>query len=584
MTPRSARWLTSELAVSFLLGTAAFATVHCASPKPAAEEGQAGNFAAEFANPTGTARPMFRWWWPGGLVDPAEIVREVHQIADAGFGGVEIADVWDSAVTVDPVEYGFGTEAWNTAVEAALRTAKERGLRVDLTIGPHWPSVVPSQNPDGPELAKEIVHGQVVVEAGSTYSGAVPEPVLAPKPYITEKTLLAVQAFRCPDGCGAKPAVLDETTLIDLTGSVGDGALDWTAPDAGEWALIAFWMRGNGQRSAMYGPNPDNSAFTDPDAYVVDHYGKAGTDAVIAYWENTLLAPSIRALLAEVGGAIFEDSLELQSNGRWTPGLLEEFENRRGYSLKPYLALTVGTVAAGFPPLREDAFAFGGGLAERVRHDHEQTLSDLWLERRIAPFTEWARSLGMEYRNQGYGEPVDSILSAATTDIPEGESLGFGDNAMDAFRALAAGRDLGGGRLLSDEVGAYFGGAYATTWHQMLSTMGANYAAGVNQMVLHGFAYADAPDASRVSSRSRRSAGCGASPPVRGSQRVGVPGSPPGSTSGTSPGSWPGPSAHCRRAGPWWTSRSTARSSTWAAAVPTSPTRGWRGRATPTAS
>ncbi|MGW0581225.1 hypothetical protein ACWD25_35975, partial [Streptomyces sp. NPDC002920] len=44
-----------------------------------------------FAAPAADRRPRFRWWWPDGLVDPDEIAREVDQIADAGFGGAEIA-------------------------------------------------------------------------------------------------------------------------------------------------------------------------------------------------------------------------------------------------------------------------------------------------------------------------------------------------------------------------------------------------------------------------------------------------------------------------------------------------------------
>ena len=93
-----------------------------------------------------------------------------------------------------------------------------------------------------------------------------------------------------------------------------------------------------------------------------------------------------------------------------------------------------------------------------------------------------------------YGAPIDSALGAATLDIPEGESLGFPVSG-DSFRLLASGRDMGARRILSDEAGAILNGAFRTTWRQMLSTINGNYVAGVNQMVLHGFAYATAPGA-----------------------------------------------------------------------------------------
>jgi len=67
--------------------------------------------------PPASVRPQVRWWWPGGTIDPAEIRREVAVIADAGFGGFEIADVRDSIVSkIDPATQGWeaqpGTRAW----------------------------------------------------------------------------------------------------------------------------------------------------------------------------------------------------------------------------------------------------------------------------------------------------------------------------------------------------------------------------------------------------------------------------------------------------------------------------------------
>jgi hypothetical protein len=60
---------------------------------------------------------------------------------------------------------------------------------------------------------------------------------------------------------------------------------------------------------------------------------------------------------------------------------------------------------------------------------------------------------------------------------------------------LASARDLAGAELLSCEAAAYANGAYSTTWNKVLQTMGSVFAGGVNQAVLHGFAYRDAPGA-----------------------------------------------------------------------------------------
>jgi hypothetical protein len=110
------------------------------------------------------------------------------------------------------------------------------------------------------------------------------------------------------------------------------------------------------------------------------------------------------------------------------------------------------------------------------------------------PLKRWAHSLGLKFRNQPYGAPVDGPEAAARTDVAEGESLGFAAGP-DGFRALAAGRDVAGHTTLSNEAGAFAGSAYEAAWKQMLAMLHHSYTAGANQAVLHGFPYADAPGA-----------------------------------------------------------------------------------------
>jgi hypothetical protein len=123
-------------------------------------------------------------------------------------------------------------------------------------------------------------------------------------------------------------------------------------------------------------------------------------------------------------------------------------------------------------------------------HDFEQTLSELYIEKRVVPLKAWANRHGLKFRNQGYGAPVDSAAASAATDIPEGESLGFG-NRTDSFRLIAAGRDMAGLTLLTDECCADIDAGYAMTWQKMLATIHDNFSGGVNRVVVHGLSYAD---------------------------------------------------------------------------------------------
>ncbi len=464
------------------------------------------NFTQTFQAATQRSmQPRFRWWWPGADVTETELRREVNEIADAGFGGVEIADVYDSVSTyIDPKRYGWGTQQWNKSIAIVMDEAEKRGMTVDLTVGPHWPSALPTITPQSDAAAKEMVHGKTIVTAGTTYSGALPDPVADPSgvtdgnPDPDVKTeLLAVLAVECESSCSADDdddsIALIKSTTVDLTSQATDGQITWTAPSSGNWVLLAFYGRTTGQIVNMYDSNTDNAPVTDPQSYVVDHFSSDGSQAVIDYWNKALLTPAVLSGLRKTGGSIFEDSLELKALQYWTKGALDEFEDNRGYSVVKYLPVLMYQSTSHTTPV----FTYvNEDFAERVRHDWSKTMGEMWQENHQDALYKWAKNKGFSLRNQPYGGPLDTALGAATTGQPEGESLGFGDEPG-GFQTIRAGRDMGNGGIVSDEMGAFMSGGYATQWTtDMLPTMNRNYAFGVNQLYIHGYAYDTAPGVS----------------------------------------------------------------------------------------
>lgn len=417
-----------------------------------AAERSAGFLASEVSDGA-----KFRWWWPHGLVDPVEIAREIDQIADAGFAGVEIQDVHHSVkADLDPAGHGWGTGPWRDAVESALRQAERRGLTVDLAVGPSWPAAVPDITPDDPAAAKELVH------TVTPFTGTAPVP--------TE--IFAVQIARL-----VSTGVLDPASVQTLTPV--DGQVTATVPD-GNWLLFTYVVRGSGQQ-------PEGGPHTDPPSYVVDHFSPAGTKAILRSWNDHVLTSPIRRLLRDAGGDLFEDSLELETDWTlWTTNISAEFARRTGMELLPVLPVLLA-------PKGKYLYAFGSDATNHLRDAFNQVLSDLYHEHHLIPLRDFAHSLGLKLRAQPYGLSTDAIRSATLLDVPEGESLGFKN--LDDFRVLAAARDMAGRKILSCEAAAYANGAYSTTWNKVLQTMGSVFAGGVNQAVLHGFAYQDAPGA-----------------------------------------------------------------------------------------
>lgn len=96
----------------------------------------------------------------------------------------------------------------------------------------------------------------------------------------------------------------------------------------------------------------------------------------------------------------FSDSLELSQTQYWTPALLQDFKQRRGYDLTPYLPLILDApkhhpFAPPFKTFKLLSSLEDGKrtLQDRVRYDSALTVSDLYLEKRLDPLKKWSNSV-----------------------------------------------------------------------------------------------------------------------------------------------------------------------------------------------
>jgi len=513
-----------------------------------------------YAIPSPAGRPRVRWWWPGGYITPEQVEIEVNALADAGFGGFEIADVRDGfTVPMDPKIYGWGTDRWVAGVERALEVADRRGLKADITLGPHWPTGIPGVTPDHPAAAKELVHAEVALRGGQSFSGPLPrntsQPTGAsqhPTPPEVTPMLVSLQAWRVTGEEGTT-AILDPESRIDLTSQVRDGAIEWTAPADGNWRLLVFWMRGTAQIQNMFrGARTQTSMLADPIPYAVDVYGKDGTTACIDFWESHLMPPRTRELMKRIGGNFFEDSLELNAVKEWSPNLPQEFRDSRGYDLLPYLPLMAtaprgqggfggppgggagapagggeaqggppgaaapGTPAEGGPPgaapdaggapaapaggaeMGPDGFMGGpggGGSGPYRIAGVETERFEADLRATLTEMYALNRIKALGDWASKYGMGLRAQCSGLAASYCTVPEGDNGDN-IESFSAKAAARDIGGHKILSDEAATFVGGQSGVAdWRLLIFMLQRDYAGGVNQAVLHGMSYADSPDA-----------------------------------------------------------------------------------------
>ena len=495
-----------------LIATAAVAVSALAvvpSPAPAAiapaiaadgadrSAGRAGPVArmlADFQDPPAAFRPVYRYWHPGGRMDPGTLRTEFRAIRAGGGGGVELSNFVRNNSVAPIADYdadteGFGTPAWRDRFTDAVRIGREEGLQVDSAYTSKYSANLATVSPDGPGSEKELSLTSVRLAPGEAYAAALPRPNL-PTPDVTRADLVAVRAYPCLSGCDAGTPVIDPARSVALTKAVHDGRLSWQAPagDSG-WAVVASWMHGTGQQ--VEGEETPGSS------YLVDHFSRAGIDAVEDFWKDRVLDPELRRQLRADGGSLFFDSLELNRNGEqlrhWTPDFLREFRKRRGYDVEPYLpALALATSEYDLP----------GSLGARVREDYRQTLNDLFRDEHVLPLKRFAHHLGLTLRGQPYSSwgPsfVDPIEIWSLLDVPEGEDRSFGGGAQqsfidtrgaDAWRSLATAAHLSGAGEVSSECCASFGRAHRITRQYLLSHVNQNFSVGVNHVVWHGWSH-----------------------------------------------------------------------------------------------
>jgi hypothetical protein len=473
----------------------------------------------DFGNPPKVARPMVRWWWPGGDVTSDELRREIRVLDQAGFASAEIQPFLIGlksdmpAATLARVN-DYPTPSFFGKVRAALEEARDRGLFLDLTLGSGWPFGGGGETT--PELAAlELRFTQKVV----TGPARIRERIELPEPHPTAGMALARMvgtSLNLPSGwrerlrtrtrvvavlaskAGTEPVTetvpggifgqrtfvkvsgkLDPQSVTIITSLVGpDGTLEWDAPP-GAWRLFVFFQQPVESRViGGVGAGPQ---------LVLDHMNKAALEAHLAKIAQAA-GPEIASFYGKTLRAGFCDSLEVEGDTFWSDQFLNEFRQRRGYDLTawlPFISTPGRSNPYGAPP-SEPWFDAPG--VQQAREDYWKTVSDLWIDNFFTPLVEWTHAKGMLARVQAHGAPVDLLRAYALADIPETEQL-YAGGRMDFLKMASSAAHVYGRRSVSAESFVHAGQAYQSTPQSLQRDANRAIAAGVSQIVYHGFPY-----------------------------------------------------------------------------------------------
>lgn len=324
-------------------------------------------------NTNNEAKPWTRWWWMGSAVDKHNIKNHLVQFQKAGLGGVEITPIYG----VKGEEANF-LEFWSPeyleVLSYTIKTADSLGLGVDMVLGTGWPYGGKQVNLE--DAASKLVYKKIDIKKGEKFEGSIlPEKA-------KHLTLQAVMAFSSNKAENITAKVTAENTI------------KWKAKK-GDYTIYALFLGKTGQQVKRAAPGGKG--------YTLDHFSHKALQNYVSFYHSAF------ANMEERPTTIFNDSYEVYGT-TFTPDFLAQFEKRRGYSLLPHLNQLL---------LEEP-----DDIANRIKSDFRETISDILLEEFDRPWTKWANGYGMKTRLQAHGSPGNLIDLYASADIPECETFG----------------------------------------------------------------------------------------------------------------------------------------------------------------
>ncbi len=369
--------------------------------------GQNSDPAELFAHPPETAKPGVLWMWMGSNITKEGITRDLEALKETGFNRTTMFHLSDLTMSLSVEianrpgpEIISWTEPWWDMVRFAALESKRLGMEFGIhncpgyeTSGGPWIT---------PELSmQDLVWSQQQATGGSELRLLLQRPDVDPTstnwiPFVDRVTGVR-ETPRIPErktyyrdvAVVAVPAIPDpkREDVIDLTGQMrADGSLVWHAPQ-GEWTIFRFGHTTTG--SQIFPAQWQATGF---------ECDKMSAEAVTFHIDHVI--DGIRKHVGDLIGTgltyVHFDSYEA-GMPTWTPRMPQEFRQRRGYDITPYLPVIAGRKI--------------GTTADtlRFRKDLDQTIRDLYRDNYFAILSRKLAAAGLTYLAEPYGGPWDPV-------------------------------------------------------------------------------------------------------------------------------------------------------------------------------
>jgi len=269
--------------------------------------------------------------------------------------------------------------------------------------------------------------------------------------------------------------VVPQSDVVDLTGKMdSDGSLHWTPP-AGTWMVLRMGSSLTGHEN---GPAPAEATGLEVDKLNRDDV-KNYVDGYLKMYADTVGPESLGA-----NGIswMLTDSIEVGPQN-WTDGMLEEFQQRRGYDARPWLPALTGII------IKSTADT------DRFLWDFRRTIGQLLAENHYGEIADDLHAHGMKYYGEAleYHRPSlgDDMEMRSKTDVPMGAmwtwagQLGPDIDYISDLRGAASVAHIYGQNIVGAESMTSRGPAWSFSPNSLKKVADLEFALGVNRFEIH---------------------------------------------------------------------------------------------------
>ena len=438
--------------------------------------------------------PIIRWWWPGNAVNKDQLEKELRIFKMAGFSGVEIQTLTIGLSNAHLKKneqniFKVGDASFFNNLKYVFSRAEELELDVDLTLGSGWSSGGPFiKNFPAQQLVKSEIElrGPLKIEVAEP---SIEVPFFANATnWVVENTIGEFDNNLELVSISSAKIIKEnsEEKLInfkDISANFDGNKLN---VDLGAGKYKVFFIYQNDVSHNVLGSGYPNAL---ENSLVIDHLNKGGIDEYLEklgeVWLDGISPYKPRSF--------FVDSFELIGQLPWSDKFFEKFKEIHEYDLGPFLPLL-------FKEYGESKYLYSifgdkaeyltiNKLQERVREDYIFVREYLFMNEFLVPMKNWMHEKEITLRMQAHGGFGDYLDAYAIADIPESEGL-FGGGDYDFLKLAASAGHVSGKNTISSESFIKLS-IFDTTisLDEFHSFSGHAFAAGINQIVFHGYAY-----------------------------------------------------------------------------------------------